>query len=222
MSRAASIPELCQLPVCQWQRTDAQACPAAGSSVYMVFTDSDCAPAVCLAASCQLRGDQHCHAIVHGAPCPPCASRLNLCVWWPHMRVPRRVVKGVFAFPDWDMLVAATSSQGLGLRSCLGKLRVMHLPSPADLEGAEARRLHSMATPHRVPQPTVELQVYVHDAHTQQILAAARQVGSCWWLEACMHVCGVPRASGLHPPESKPGCICRLSWKCFKREMHGM
>jgi hypothetical protein len=145
---------------------------AADTSKQCVPSMEHCVPVVCL--DCQ-RCAQGCQAGAHyNALAAQSCGCLSVC---PRLHISCRIVKGVFAFPDWDMLVVATSSHGLGLRSSLGKLRVMHLPSPAVLEGAEARRLQSMATPHRVPQPTVDLQVYVHDAHTQQILAAARQVG---------------------------------------------
>lgn len=93
-----------------------------------------------------------------------------------------RVVKGIFAFPAWDMLVVATSSQG---HFNLGKLRVMHLPSAADLAGADSKKAQGMARPHKVPQPTVELQTYVHQAHTQQILATTRQVRPPAWVRIC-------------------------------------
>jgi hypothetical protein len=72
------------------------------------------------------------------------------------------------------MLVLATSSQG---HFHLGKLRVMHLPSAEDLVEADNKKAQGMARPQKVPQPTVKLDCYEHQAHTQQILATARQVG---------------------------------------------
>jgi hypothetical protein len=91
------------------------------------------------------------------------------------LRLLCRVVRSIFAFPQWDMLVVATSSSGI---RNLGKLRVMHMPSPVDLEQAENKRRQATAAPHRNAQPTVDLKVYVHEAHKQKILATAHLVGA--------------------------------------------
>lgn len=93
------------------------------------------------------------------------------------------MVRSIFAFPTWDMLVVATSSTGL---RNLGKLRLMHLPTDLDLDQAKRRSAEGMARPHRVAQPTVDLPTYVHDAHTQQILATARQV---WQVSGAGGIC---------------------------------
>lgn len=84
-----------------------------------------------------------------------------------------RVVKGVFAFPQWDMLVVATSSPGY---TNLGKLRVSHLPTDAQLAAAADRQQQASATPHKVPQPTVDLPVCIIKVHTQALQAATRLV----------------------------------------------
>lgn len=83
-----------------------------------------------------------------------------------------RIVKSIFAFPEWDMLVVATSSSGM---INLGKLRVMHLPTSADLQHAESKRKQAPESD-RHAQPTVDLQIYVHEAHKRKILATARMV----------------------------------------------
>lgn len=84
--------------------------------------------------------------------------------------------------------MVATSSSGI---RNLGKLRVMHLPSPAELEQAESKRRQATAAPHRNAQPTVDLKVYVHEAHTQKILATAHLVGASSSGNHCIYTTAV-------------------------------
>jgi hypothetical protein len=82
----------------------------------------------------------------------------------------------VFAFPQWNMLVVATTTPGKNPLNCQGKLRVSHLPTSDQLAAAEKRRQQAMATPHKVPQPTVDLPVAIIGAHNQEMQAVTRLV----------------------------------------------
>lgn len=87
----------------------------------------------------------------------------------------RSVVKGIFPYPQWDMLVVATSLNPNMRISLTGKdlglLSVMRMPTEQQLT-SELKRHQFLAAPSSTVLPTVDLPTYVHGGHMQNIEAA--------------------------------------------------